>query len=240
MATRFSVQPLYAQVRDALAQRIANREWSPNAPIPNEGDLARELGVSAGTMRKALQLLEQDGLVLRRQGRGTFVTDPASPDQVGRYTRLFASDGNRILGEISGLEITRDRARDSERQLFGLPPDAEVHRLRRVRSYQGKPFLVEDVVLPFAMFPNVSEAEWRSRWFAELALDHGVLLGKAVETVSPGAASATAARLLGVAEGTPVLVLERMISTREGEAAEWRRAECIPNPLRYVVDMPGV
>ena len=239
MIARFSVQPLYAQVRDLLAQRIANREWLPNAPMPNEGDLARELGVSPGTMRKALELLERDGLVLRRQGRGTFVADPVSPAQVGRYVRLVAANGDRVLGEISTVEVARGKATERERELLALPTDAEVHRLRRVRSHQNQPFLVEDVAVPLALLPNVSEDDWRTHWLTELAPGHGVLLGKAVETISAAAVSASAAEALQVPEGTPVLILERVISTRDGRPAEWRRAECLSDALKYRIDMPG-
>ena len=78
MPERFFTQPLYLQLRDALAERIARGEWKPGIAIPGEGDLARQLGVSKGTVRKSLDLLESEGLLSRRQGRGTFVIDPAS------------------------------------------------------------------------------------------------------------------------------------------------------------------
>ena len=73
-----SRRPLYLQVRDALLERITNGTWKPQMAIPNELELAREMGVSPGTMRKALELLEAEHLVTRRQGRGTFVNDQAS------------------------------------------------------------------------------------------------------------------------------------------------------------------
>ena len=77
---QLSTRPIYLQLRDALAERIASGEWKPGSAIPNEGDLAREFGVSAGTMRKALSLLEDEHLITRRQGRGTYVNDPARRD----------------------------------------------------------------------------------------------------------------------------------------------------------------
>jgi GntR family transcriptional regulator len=75
---KFMNRPLYLQLRDALAERIAQGEWRPGSAIPNESDLAREFGVSAGTMRKALDLMEAERLLTRRQGRGTFVNDQCS------------------------------------------------------------------------------------------------------------------------------------------------------------------
>ena len=101
---RFSTRPLYLQVRDALASRIAMGEWKPNAAIPNEGDLAREFGVSSGTMRKALDLMEGERLLTRRQGRGTFVNDQSSDELAERYSNIRTADGERITGEMNVCE----------------------------------------------------------------------------------------------------------------------------------------
>jgi GntR family transcriptional regulator len=73
MPERLFTQPLYLQLRDALAARMVRGEWKVGTAIPSEDDLAREFGVSKGTMRKALDLLEGESLLIRRQGRGTFV-----------------------------------------------------------------------------------------------------------------------------------------------------------------------
>ena len=97
--TRFSTKPLYLQLRDALAERIASGEWKPGTAIPNESDLAREFGVSAGTMRKALDLMEAEHLLTRRQGRGTFVNDQSSDELAVRFSNMRGPDGERIGGD---------------------------------------------------------------------------------------------------------------------------------------------
>jgi GntR family transcriptional regulator len=86
--SKLSTEPLYTQVRNLLAQRIARGVWSPGSMLPNEGELARELGVSPGTVRKALDVLESDRLVLRRQGRGTSVVDLATGEVAARFSNL--------------------------------------------------------------------------------------------------------------------------------------------------------
>src|SRR6188474_3550536 len=96
---RFSTRPLYLQLRDALAERIAHGEWKPGTAIPNESDLAREFGVSSGTMRKALDLMEGEHLLTRRQGRGTFVNDQSSEELAERFSNIHAAEGERIAGE---------------------------------------------------------------------------------------------------------------------------------------------
>src|SRR5438132_5177702 len=104
-ASRFANKPLYRQLRDALAERIANGEWKPTAAIPNESDLAREFGVSAGTMRKALDLMETERLLTRRQGRGTFVNDQSSDELVARFSNIRGPDGKRVCGLVKSAEI---------------------------------------------------------------------------------------------------------------------------------------
>src|SRR5438477_9175119 len=101
-----SSRPLYLQLRDALAKRIATGEWKPHSAIPNEGDLAREFGVSPGTMRKALDLLESQRLVTRRQGRGTFVNDLASEELSNRFRSIRGADGEPISSEVKSAQIS--------------------------------------------------------------------------------------------------------------------------------------
>src|SRR5690349_11007788 len=101
---KFSVEPLYAQVRNLLAQRIADGVWPPGTMLPNEIDLARELGVSSGTVRKALDTLESEHLVVRRQGRGTSVVDQASGEMASRFSNMRTPDGAKIVSESVLLE----------------------------------------------------------------------------------------------------------------------------------------
>src|SRR5262245_24638229 len=105
-ASPLSKRPLYLLVRDSLAGRIAAREWKPNCAIPSESDLAREFGVSAGTMRKALEFMETERLLRRRQGRGTFVNDQASDEILVRYSNIRTADGKRIDDEAKILAIS--------------------------------------------------------------------------------------------------------------------------------------
>src|SRR5438034_340762 len=123
---RFSNRPLYLQLRDALAERIAGGEWKPGAAIPNESDLAREFGVSAGTMRKALDLMEAERLLTRRQGRGTFVNDQTSDELSTRFTNLRLDDGSRVCGQVKHMEIVEGRASELECERLRLRADDRV------------------------------------------------------------------------------------------------------------------
>jgi GntR family transcriptional regulator len=235
---RVFAQPLYQQVRDALAGRIAAGEWKPGAVLPNEGDLAREFSVSPGTLRKALDLLEAERLLIRRQGRGTFVKNPGSEDQMGRYCNLRDPRGKALRGDIRTLEVAEAIADEIERARLQLGCDEQVYRIRRARAYEGRTFMVEDVSLPVAVFPGLAERKVCPLALIELAQAYGILLGKGEERVSMGAASGPASEVLRTPEASPVLFLDRVIETRDGRPVEWRRGECIlTTTMRYAVAM---
>ena len=122
MATRqFSHRPLYLQLRDALAERIATGAWKVGMAISSEGDLAREFGVSQGTMRKALDLMEHERLITRRQGRGTFVNDQSSDELALRYTNIRTPNGDRLIGDVRSPQITDGVANEMECARLCLP-----------------------------------------------------------------------------------------------------------------------
>ena len=219
---RFSTRPLYLQVRDALASRIAMAEWKPNAAIPNEGDLAREFGVSSGTMRKALDLMEGERLLTRRQGRGTFVNDQSSDELAERYSNIRTADGERITGEVNVVSMIQGSANAAECGRLRLRPDDKVWRIRGVRLHKGDPFMVEDVVLPAALFPDLDEQKELPGRIVVLAQQYGILLGKGDERVAIGAASPEVAEMLAVNAGVPILLLDRLVHDLSGRAVEWR------------------
>jgi len=218
----FSTRPLYLQVRDALAGRIAMGEWKPNAAIPNEGDLAREFGVSSGTMRKALDLMEGERLLTRRQGRGTFVNDQTSDELSVRFSNIRAADGERVIGEVKVLSISKEPANPAECGRLQLRADDLVWRIQRIRFDKGAPFMVEEVVLPVAPFPDLDEQKELQQRVVMLAQHYGILLGKGEERVAIGAASPDVAQTLNLESGAPILILDRLVRNLDGRPVEWR------------------
>ena len=198
MPERFFTQPLYLQLRDALAERIARGEWKPGTAIPGEGDLARELGVSKGTVRKALDLLESERLLSRRQGRGTFVIDPGSQRQ--RFNNFRLANGAAAEGEASTLDIVMAEANNSECTRLQLAPGDQVYRISRLRLHQGKAFMIEAASLPAVLFPQLLERTFRSHRLVEIAQAYSLLLGNSEERIFVGPCSPMAAEKL---ESTP-------------------------------------
>ena len=222
---QFANRPLYLQVRDALAERIASGGLLPGAAFPSESDLAREIGVSAGTVRKALQLMEIDRLIVRHQGRGTFVSDLNSDEFAARFTRLHGPDGRRLRGQTNAVDIKHGVAGEVERERLGLSAGAEVYRVHRVRHHNGAAFMVEDAVLPAELFPGLSERSEIADPIMVLAKEYGLLLGTAHERVSVAIAPEAVTRALRASLDTPMVVLDRVVSTIDNHRpVEWRLA----------------
>lgn len=145
-------QPLYAQVRQRLVQRISTGEWRPGQLIPNEFELAKEMGVSQGTARKALDSLASDGLLVRRQGRGTFVVEHTPSDMLFRFFNLFDETGAPIVPNSIDARVALAKATAAERKQLRLGPNANVIRISRIRTRLDRPFIVETLALPASRF----------------------------------------------------------------------------------------
>jgi GntR family transcriptional regulator len=236
-SSRFSNRPLYLQLRDALSDRIASGEWKPTAAIPNESDLAREFGVSAGTMRKALDLMEAERLLTRRQGRGTFVNDQSSDELVARFSNIRGPDGKRLCGQVRSAEIAEGPANEMECVRLRLHPEDRVYRIHRVRHHKGQVFLVEDVSLPVALFPGLAEKKAVADRIIVLAQEYGILLGKAEERVSLSGAPPEIAQKLGLTIDAPVMVLNRLVLALDGRPIEWRLGWCHLADRYYMAEM---
>lgn len=219
-------RPIFLQVRDALAARIANENWRAGQPLPSEADLAREFGVSAGTMRKALELLEKERVLTRRQGRGTYVNDQSAGELATRYFRICGEDDSLLFGDVRSAEISEGPANERERSLLGLGDGALVYRMKRLRVVDDDPVALEEASVPAALFPGLQDNPELAHHIVPLAQRYGLHLGKAEERIAIGTASAPVAKALKVRPGAAIAVLDRVVRTLEGHPAEWQRSWC--------------
>jgi GntR family transcriptional regulator len=176
-------------------------------------------------VRKALQLMEADRLVVRHQGRGTFVSDPSSDELVGRFSKLYGPDGVRVRGQVKSVEIARQVASDAERARLRLPAGADVFRVRRVQYHNGAAFLVEEAALPAELFPHLEGQNGIADQITAMASKYGILPGNAEERVSNAVPPHAVAQTLQTASDTPVVVLDRVVFTFDNRRpVEWRVA----------------
>ncbi len=209
-----------------MAERIATNAWKPGSALPNEGDLAREFGVSPGTVRKALERLEQTRLITRRQGRGSFVCDLVSGELSDRFASIWGRDGTSIAAKVGSVEIERVAATAEDCGRLRLSAGETVWRIRRILLEGHVPFMIEKASMPAALFPGLEQQGNVPDRLTQLARQSGVLLGSATERIRTEAASADVSEALGMAEGALVVVLDRLILAYDGRPVEWRVGWC--------------
>jgi GntR family transcriptional regulator len=229
---------MYVQISRALAERVARGVWRPGGVLPNEIELARELGVSPGTVRKALDRLEADRIVVRRQGRGTFVLDHDSDQLALRFSRLMDEGGNRA-GDRHSIVLSQEfgPATSLEREHLALDRSAGVVRTRRLREHNGRPCMHETTCLPVDRFGIKSVDEVGDYQIVSFAQKRGVHLVRASEKVGAATAAIDVAELMGVQPGKILLKLDRVIYCLEGHPVEWRVALCALQNSHYLADM---
>lgn len=230
-------KPLFLQVRNALAERIARGDWAPGAALPNEIDLAREMGVSAGTLRKALDILESERIVSRRQGRGTFVTDQASGELAFRFHNIRTASGEWVCSTFRDVEVSAGPADDRERSRLQLDESQNVFRIQRLRLFDGSPYMLERSSLPAVLFANLTERVRAPYQLREIAAEYGIALARAQERISALVADRTVAERLTIPEGAAILLLDRVVYSSEGTPVEWRLAQCHLRDGYYRADM---
>ncbi|UWQ16428.1 GntR family transcriptional regulator [Jannaschia sp. M317] len=205
--------PLHEQVTNRISSRIADGRWPEGFVLPSEGDLAKQLGVSEGTIRRAMQALTQEGLVMRRRRTGTVVTGRAprhSLDKWYSYYRLHARDGRLVNTETRNIEVLRGKASEVEAARLKLTPGEPVGHITRLRLFEGRPVMIDRIVLPLARlghFPDRVEdlPQLLFKWLLE---EHGLRLGALREQVTARIATEADRSLLGIEDSAPVALLD--------------------------------
>ncbi len=218
-------QSRYGGLAAALRDRILQGEWGPGDAIPAEAVLARAYGVALGTIRQALALLVEDGMLERRHGRGTFVSSGLVGPSMLRFFRFRsaqdpqAAPQSRILGR-------RLRGADRiEAATFGLEPGAQVMQLERLRSVQGEPCLLETLVLPLPLFGALAESDpqtWEDLLYPLYQQRCGVVIQHAEDHLSFDRLNTAQARRLKLEAGHPCVLVRRQAFDRTGRCVELR------------------
>jgi GntR family transcriptional regulator len=221
--------PLYQQIKGLILQSLQAGEWKPGEAIPSEMDLAARYRVSQGTVRKAIDELAAENLVVRRQGKGTFVATHAEQHVQYRFLKLVPDTGDLDSegpAQRSVLECKRIRAPAEVARALALRTGDPVIQARRVLAFGGIPTIVEDLWLPGAAFKGISAdqmAAYQGPTYAMFEVEFGVRMVRAQEKIRAVAADAQSAALLKVLPGAPLLSVERVAYTYNDTPMELRR-----------------
>ena len=218
--------PLYRQIKTLMTRSLQLGEWRPGDAIPSEIELAARFKVSQGTVRKAMDELATDNLLVRRQGKGTFVATHAEEKIQFRFLRLTPDDGEAGGLERRFIDCRRQRpGADVARALQLRASDAAV-QVRRLLSFRGKPVVLDDIWLPGALFKGLTAerlSEYRGPMYGLFESEFGVRMIRAEEKIRAVAADDGAAELLALEPGAPLLSVERLALTYGDKPVELRR-----------------
>src|SRR5471032_649374 len=218
--------PLYQQIKALITQSLQSGEWKPGELIPSEVELAQRFKVSQGTVRKAIDELAAENLVMRRQGKGTFVSTHHEARAHFRFLRLMPDEGVPHYPESKFIEVKRMRAPADVARLLDLKSGDAVIYIKRVQAFDGRPTIVEELWLPGQTFKGLTAErleEYKGPMYGLFESEFVTRMIRAAEKIRAVCADAADAELLQLAVGTPLLCAERVSFTYGDKPVELRR-----------------
>ena len=214
--------PLYYQLETILRNKITSGDYSPDSPLPSEDALAEEYEVSRITVRQALSSLEQDGLVIRQRGKGTFVSENVNTLELPRFTGSIEDlilMGKRTKTKV--IESSWIDPPDIIRQRLKVK-DAKVLRIEKIRHIEGHPFSHVFNYLPPELGNKLPMGLVKSKPMLMILEDElGVRANEAEQSVEATIADVTDASLLDIRVGDPLLKAERTVYDVKGNPVEY-------------------
>ena len=218
-------EPLYAQVRARLIEGISAGRWRAGEAIPSEGELAAAFGVAVGTIRKAVDSLVAEQALVRRQGKGTFVTQHDGSRLLFHFFHIVGRGGGKAYPEVRTISFRRERAGAEAAAALAIAPLDKVIRIRNVLSLDARPTLVDDLTLPAELFPGLTEKVFLARGNTIYHLfqsRYGINVLRTDERLRAVLAGSELAALLGVEPGAPLLEIRRVALTFRDRPVELR------------------
>lgn len=231
-------RPLYRQVYDILVRKIAEGAWKPGEMLPSEQALARDMGVSHGTVRKVLDALTAENLLLRRQGKGTFVAEHNQDRALFRFFHIARPGGERLVPEAASVKVKSRPSRTAEREKLNLRKGEAVFEIARLRLVGGKPVIRETIVLPQRLFPRLDRiSSLPNTLYSLYQSQFGITIATACEELRAAIATKADQSSLGVKAGSPILVIGRVALSLTDQPVEWRESRVRTDDVVYAVTL---
>ena len=225
-----SVGTLYSQTAEILRSRIAHSVWKQGDRLPSESELCDEFGVSSITMRRAVATLVAEGLLVRLQGKGTFVSSDHAviqgPPELTSFSQDMRARGWAASARVVALRT--ERATDRIATKLGLLSGALVSVISRVRLANGQPVAIQTAHVPALLFPGLDKHDFsRQSLYEVFERDYGVKPAHATDVYNASVITDAEAAQLQVEPGTPAFRVERMTTDSTG-----RRIELVDSVIR--------
>ena len=232
--------PYYLQLIDILKEKVQSGIWVPGDQIPGEQDLCKLYGVSRTVVRQALLELELEGTIARRKGKGTFITKPKiSEGLVQKLTGFYQDMVERGLKPTTRvLRQEVNPASEKVARYLAIEPGTRVIEISRLRSINDEPILVVTTYIPFELCPALASADLTDRSLYEfLETEAGIVLARGHRFIEAVIANETEAQLLGISRGAPLLMLDSMSYTQNGQPVEYYHALHRGDRSRFEVEL---
>lgn len=217
--------PVYREIARSITRRLEQGAWKPGEAIPSEARLKEEFGVAIGTIRKAVDELVAQGILLRQQGRGTFVATHNRDRQLFRFFHIERQDGYKEYPDVQLTGFERIQLSREVADKLGLHEGDRAVRLRNTLALEGKPVMIEDITLPESLFPRLTEKKLRERPSTLYKLyqdDYRISVVRTAQRLSAGVVPRDVARALDLPAGLPVLVIRRVAFAYHDKPVEFR------------------
>ena len=208
--------PLYKEVKRLLTKSLAEGEWQPGVALPSETKLGERYHVSIGTVRKAIDELVAERILLRHQGRGTFVARHDAQRTLFHFFHIVPTGGGKEQPQLELLSFERANADANSAARLNLAQGAPLIRIRNLIRLAGSPVVLDEIILPAERFPRLSERMFRERDSTIYQLYQerfGINVVRSAERLSAALADRSSAKLLGVPAGSPLLRIKRTALT---------------------------
>ena len=222
--------PLFVQAQTLIIQRMEDGIWPPSKRLPSEFALAKEYDVSQGTVRKALDALVHENLLIRHQGRSRFVLSHSDQHELFWSFHLVEKNNTAQSPQTSHLIFhQRRKCLPKESKRLKISKMAYVLNIRRVRGMGGTPVTIGNIVVPDCLITGLGqESKIPNELYQLYEQAYGVNIHKAVEHLRAGTTTHSEAAYLSFQEGDPLLEIDRLAATLDGTPVEWRVSRAIP------------
>jgi GntR family transcriptional regulator len=231
-------QPLYKQVEEHVTQLIVEQRWKPGEMLPNEFQLASELSVSQGTVRKALNSLTDAKILNRRQGIGTFVSEHTGHHSLYRFFPLIADGKTPELPKAELLSIETHTATEQVAQALKLELAAKVIVLSRRRILNDEFCIAETIYLPHKYFAILEkEPQVPHTLYHFYQTQFNLTVRNTRDSIKAVLATKKDAQMLDILEGEPLLEVTRVTHSLDNKAIEFRLSRCRSDKYHYLVEL---
>lgn len=218
---------LYKRIKIEVTRTLSSGDISPNDPLPTEKQLAARFGVSIGTVRRAMDDLVAEHIVVRQQGRGTFLAALSPERMLNRFWPMFRQDGVRVIPIVQTLSFEESRADSETAEALGLRKGDPIYRIVNLLLMGGNPVILDDINVSKKIFFGMREEDLVARettMYGFYQSHFGINVFRVLDRLHAASASQWSAERLGVALNSPLLSVVRIAYAFGNRPVEFRKS----------------